>query len=78
MRHEPTARFLERHPQLSGYTFLDVVEDYVRVLNKRNKIPTTTEALIHEALRNPFVERELVGATEVRQEVTEIVREKKC
>ena len=78
MRYQLTAQFLERHPQLCGYTFLDVVENYVRLINKRNKIPTTTEALIHEALRNPFVERELVGATKVRQEVTEIVREKKC
>ena len=69
MRHQLTAQFLERYPHLSGYTFLSVVEDYVRVLNERNVIPTTSEAVMAEALRNPFVEQVLVGVTEVRQNI---------
>jgi hypothetical protein len=67
-RHKLTAQFLERYPHLSGYTLLSVVEDYVRVLNERNVIPTTSVAVMAEALRNPFVERVIVGVTEVRQE----------
>lgn len=71
MQHYLTAKFLKRHPHVSGYVFLDVVQDYVRAINARNEIPTTVEAVIHEALVNPYVENVIVGCTEVRQKQME-------
>lgn len=64
MRHDLTAQFLERHPHLSGFTLLKVTEEMARIINKGNAIPTSSQDLLAEALRNPTAEKVLVEVTE--------------
>ena len=63
-RYDLTAQFLQRHPHLSGYTLIKVLEEFSRIINRGNPIPVSTEQLLAEALRNPGAEKVLVEVTE--------------
>lgn len=63
-RYDLTSQFLQRHPHLSGYTLIKVLEEMARIINRGNANPQSTEQLLAEALRNPKAERVLVGVTE--------------
>ena len=63
-RFDLTSQFLQRHPHLSGFTLIKVLEEMARIINRGNANPASTEQLLAEALRNPKAEKVLVGVTE--------------